>query len=94
MRTNAMLAALLALPVLMMGCNRQDQSPAAATRGEDRQATAPSTQDQMLQDSPPAAGTQSDSSGAPPSSEQGAPSSAAPANRSAPALPGDARRDD
>lgn len=90
MRTNATLAALLALPMLMMGCNRHDQSPAAAVRGQDRQATAPSMPDKGLDTSPPAASKQPDSSGTPSSSAQSPAASSAPASPSAPAQPGEA----
>lgn len=92
MRTNALLAALLALPMLMMGCNRHDQSPAGAAPGEDRQATAPSSPDKALDNAPPAAGKPSDSSSTPPSSAQTSPSSAAPASPSPDAQPGEARK--
>lgn len=57
MRNKTLLAATLALPLLLLGCDAADQSPTAANPSEDRQAMTPSTEDRMLEKSAPAAGT-------------------------------------
>lgn len=60
MQAKTTLAAILALPLLLMACDRADQSPTAANPSQEKQAMTP---DQMLERSPPAAGpsTPSDS---------------------------------
>ena len=57
--TSTLIAATLALPLLLLGCDRSEQSPSAAAPSEDKQASSP---DRMLERSPPAAGQPSDSS--------------------------------
>jgi hypothetical protein len=59
MRNKSLLAAALAVPLLLLGCDRADQSPTAANPSEDKQAMTPSTEDRMLEQSAPAAGTPS-----------------------------------
>lgn len=55
MRTKTTLAAVLVLPLLLMACDRADNSPTAAApdQSQEKQATSP---DKMLERSPPAAG--------------------------------------
>lgn len=57
MRNKTLLAATLALPLLLLGCDAADKSPTAANPSEDKQAVTPSTEDRMLERSAPAAGT-------------------------------------
>ena len=57
MRNQSLLAAMLALPLLLVACDRSEQSPTATVPGEEKQAITPSTPDQMLERSAPAAGT-------------------------------------
>ena len=67
MRTKTILAAILTIPLLVIGCNRQEQSPTAAAPGQDKEKHAmasPSPEDKMLQSAPPASGTPPTSSGA------------------------------
>lgn len=54
MRNKSILAATLALPLLLLACDRAEQSPTAAVPSQEKQAMTP--QDKMLQSSPPAAG--------------------------------------
>lgn len=55
MRKQTTLAAILALPLLLMACNRADNSPTAAAPGQtqEKQAMSP---DKEFERSPPAAG--------------------------------------
>lgn len=64
MRTRTILAATLVIPLLAIGCNRQEQSPSAAAPGMAKQAMAPSSQEKMLESAPPAAGTPPSATGA------------------------------
>ncbi|HZV55381.1 MAG TPA: hypothetical protein VFF82_10620 [Rhodocyclaceae bacterium] len=57
MKPKTIIAALLGLPMLITACSKPIQSQTSAAPSEDKQATAPSPQDKMLQNSPPAAGT-------------------------------------
>lgn len=54
MRTKATLAATLVLPLLLIACGRTEQSPTAAGPSPERQAMAPSSQEQMRENPPPA----------------------------------------
>lgn len=55
MRTKTTLAAVLVLPLLLMACDRADNSPTAAVpdQSQEKQAMSP---DKMLERSPPATG--------------------------------------
>ncbi len=67
MRTRTILAATLVIPLLAIGCNRQEQSPTAAAPSVGKQAMAPSSQEKAAPEStPPAAGTPPSSMGAQP----------------------------
>lgn len=61
MRNKSLLAASLVLPLLLLGCNRDEHSPTAANPTQERQASTPSAEDRMLEKSAPAAGTPSPS---------------------------------
>lgn len=73
MRNKTILAASLVLPLLLLACDRADQSPTSAAPSQERQAMTPSPQDKMLESSPPAAG-------APPSAA-GSSTDSSPANQ-------------
>lgn len=65
MRTKTLLAAILTIPLLVIGCNRQEPSPTAAAPGQNKEKHAmasPSPEDKTLQNAPPAAGTPPSSS--------------------------------
>lgn len=55
MQTKTLLTAIFVLPLLLMACNRADNSPTAATpaQSQEKQAMSP---DKMFERSPPAAG--------------------------------------
>jgi hypothetical protein len=57
MRSKTLIAVTLVLPLLILGCNKGEQSPTASTPSQERRAMAPSTPDKMMESSPPAAGT-------------------------------------
>ncbi|WP_265945779.1 hypothetical protein [Dechloromonas sp. A34] len=59
MRNKSLLAASLVLPLLVLGCDRAEQSPTAANPSAERQANTPSAEDRMLEKSAPAAGAPS-----------------------------------
>lgn len=61
MRNKSLLAASLVLPLLLLGCNRDEQSPTAAKPSAEKQASTPSAEDRMLEKSAPAAGSPSTS---------------------------------
>jgi hypothetical protein len=56
MRNQSILATLLALPLLLLACDRAEQSPTTAAPAADKQVMTPSSQDRMLDRAPPAAG--------------------------------------
>lgn len=56
MRNKSLLAASLVLPLLLLGCNRDEQSPTAANPSTEKQVSTPSAEDRMLEKSAPAAG--------------------------------------
>lgn len=66
--TSLLAASTLVLPLMLMGCNRADNSPTASTPSKERQAMTPSSPDRMLESAPPAAGTPPSGTTAPPSS--------------------------
>lgn len=74
MQYKALLAAVIALPLLLLACDRSEQSPTAANPSQERQATTP---DSTIEKSPPAAGTPSP---ADVSANPAAPSSSTPAD--------------
>ncbi|MDP2880889.1 MAG: hypothetical protein Q8N89_04820 [Azonexus sp.] len=53
MRNQTTLAAILALPLLLLACDRAEQSPTAAVPNQEKQAMTP---DKALESAPPAAG--------------------------------------
>lgn len=61
MRNKSLLAASLVLPLLLLGCNRDEHSPTASNPSAERQASTPSAEDRMLEKSAPAAGSPSTS---------------------------------
>ena len=68
MQTKTLLATTLVVPLLLLACDRAEQSPTAAAPSDEKQAMAPSAQDKMIESSPPATG-----SGSGPQSEPSAP---------------------
>lgn len=81
MRNQSILATLLALPLLLLGCDQADQSPSAAAPAEEKQAMSPDSQDKMIERAPPAAGMPASPDAATPAT----PPAAAPADSTAPA---------
>lgn len=59
MPNKSLLAASLVLPLLLLGCDRAEQSPTAANPSQERQVSTPSAEDRMLEKSAPAAGAPS-----------------------------------
>lgn len=57
MQTKATFVAALILPLLLLACDRAEQSPTAAAPGQEKQAMTPSSPDKTLESAPPAAGT-------------------------------------
>lgn len=53
MQTKTTFVVALVLPLLLLACNRAEQSPTAAVPGQEKQAMTP---DKTLERSPPAAG--------------------------------------
>ncbi len=83
MRTKPiLLAATLVIPLLAIGCNRQEQSPTAKGPSVEKQAMAPSSQEKMPESTPPAAGTPPSATGgqSTPSTPPAGDSSSAPQN--------------
>lgn len=65
MRTKPiLLAATLVIPLLAVGCNRQEQSPSAKGSTAEKQAMAPASREKMPESTPPAAGTPPSGTGA------------------------------
>ena len=79
MRTKTILAATLAMPLLLMACDRSADSPSAAAPGQEKQVTAPSAEEKMLKSTPPAAGMPpAGETSSTPSSSEPAPSATTP----------------
>jgi len=93
MKTRALIAATLALPFLLAGCNRADKSPTASGTTQEKQATtSPSSPGRMLEYSPPGAGKQPDAAPAPASPEASpGTTQQTPDNPAKKAQPGEAR---
>lgn len=76
MQTKTILAASLALPLLVLACNRADQSPTAANTSPEKQAMSSPAPDQTLERSAPPNGMPSEPSSppsTPPNSNSSAP---------------------
>jgi len=82
MRSKLLLMLTLAVPLLVLACNRAEQSPSAAAPGQaqENQARAPDSPEKILQGAPPAAGQ-------PSPSPSGTPAMPAPENQGSPSSP-------
>lgn len=68
MRSKILLISALTVPLMVLACNRQEQSPTAAGPTQEKQAQAPNAPEKMLEGAPPAAGQPSSPDTAPGSS--------------------------
>lgn len=85
MKTPIVLAAILALPVVLQGCEPKAQAPGSAAAGDDKQAMSQTLPDRTIERAPPAAGIPSGV--AAPQAEPTAPPSASPPAADYPSSP-------